>query len=83
MVTTAIPAGVRNRYVRLKGLAGRFTRLWSASRPVFKNVASMPLTGLGFVSFCAGVFTLNLSAGLMVSGVAAVLYEYLIADEQS
>lgn len=48
--------------------------------PVLRNAAQIPLTILGWGFIDAGVYTINLTAGLIATGITLMIVEHQLAD---
>ncbi len=57
-------------------------RILNLAKPVLANLASIPLTVAGTACIDIGVFTANVVAGWIVTGISLVILEHLLADEQ-
>lgn len=62
-------------------ILGAVATVWTPSKPVLKNIASMPLTTLALCAFSIGAFRANEIAGWFVTGGCMMFLEHLVADE--
>ena len=82
VTTAAFPrprrAARAERHLRkLTAVAARL----SPAKPVWANLASIPLTVAGLGCVDTGVFLASSVAGWIVTGLSLVLLEHMIADE--
>lgn len=83
MATAALPhprrAARAERHLRkFTAAAGRFL---SPAKPVWANLAAIPLTVAGIGCLDATAFLWNFLAGLALTGVSLIVLEAMIADE--
>lgn len=57
-------------------------RLVAPHRAALSNLASIPLTTFGLGCICTGVFYASTIAGWIVTGLALIFLEHVIADDR-
>lgn len=64
-----------------KAILGAVATAWRPSKPVLRNIASIPLTTLALCCFSIGAFVAFPVAGWFTTGVCLIYLEHLVADE--